>query len=138
MSDVEERPLEEFISELDIAAEVEWAPENPNMDSDGYPMRHWLVVLKRPGGKSMRVPFSQGMAHTDEPTAADVLDCLASDSASVTNAQDFEEWASDFGYSDDSIRALRTYETCKSQAEELEYFLGSEAFQDLLWNVERL
>lgn len=159
MSD-EERPLAEFIEAEGITAEVEWADENPNAIDEWPPdARHFLVTLKRSPARTvgsaelldgrwsaeqagssstLAVPFSQGSGHTEEPTAADVLDCLASDGASVENARSFDDWAVEYGYDTDSRRAFATYETCQRQARELREWLGDEATEALLWNTERL
>lgn len=68
------------------------------------------------------------------PTAADVMYCLISD-ASV-EGQTFSEWASDLGYSDDSISAKSMYDLCVQQTIHLHRLLGNEfpcaieAFED--------
>lgn len=44
------------------------------------------------------------------PTAASVLHSLLLDSEAVNSR--FSDWCADFGYNDDSIKALGTYNTC--------------------------
>ena len=44
---------------------------------------HFFRCTIRRGDESMAVRFSQGPAHTEPPTLADVLDCLASDASST-------------------------------------------------------
>jgi len=109
--------------------------------------RHWLCTLSRGGmntGKGplmaqMSIQFSQGSAHTKEPTCEDVLDCLAMDAGSVENSRGFEDWCAELGYDIDSRKAEATYRACYAQGKELEDFIGdAEAFQTLLWNTERL
>lgn len=120
------------------------AERNPNSsESDwGRGAHHYLVTLAR-GKRAMAVPFSMGSGLRDsngaprQPTAADVLDCLANDAASVDNARDFEDWASELGMDPDS-RAERTYRAVLEQRETLEDFLGEELYQELLYQVERL
>ena len=85
----------------------------------------------------MTVPFSQGAAHTMPPTAADVLDCMASDSAEVENADSFDDWAPEYGYDADSRKAERVYTACVKQADKLEALLGDEDYSALLWDIER-
>ena len=84
----------------------------------------------------MRVPFSQGSAHTQEPTASDVLECLASDASGVDNAQSFDDWCAEYGYDNDSRKAEKTYKTCQRQADNLRNFLGNENFETLLYGVQ--
>ena len=100
--------MQDFIGNTAVSAKVKRVASNPNMDDMGAGARHFLVTLKA-GRFSMRVPFSQGSAHTVAPTTADVLDCLASDASGFENARSFEEWASEYGYDVDSRKAFRTY-----------------------------
>jgi hypothetical protein len=137
--------LADFIQQYAIYATPEPAESNPNMDADrewNLTARHWRVTLQRPESAPMYVPFSQGSAHTEPPTAADVLDCLASDAATVENARDVLDFAAEMGFDLDSHknreRARRTFETIQRQSGELREFLGDDAFETLLWNTERL
>ena len=49
------------------------------------------------------------------PSADDVLECLIID-ASVLDYACFEDWAADFGYEEDSIKAEKTYRQCLETA----------------------
>jgi len=71
-----------------------------------------------------------------EPSIVDILDCLASD-ASCTDQSTFEDFASDLGYDSDSRKALATFETIERQSKELRLMLGREAFETLLYEIER-
>jgi hypothetical protein len=129
--------LAAFILAHGIRMRVGRASRNPNMNDAGN-MDHWLVLFRNKAGRSLTTHFSMGVGlGGKEPTAEDVLDCLASDSSSIENAFDFEEWASNFGYDTDSREAERTYRACERQAGKLKRFLGDEAYELLLWNVER-
>jgi hypothetical protein len=100
------------------------------------------------GPRSFGLYFSQGSAHTSDPTLADVLDCLASDASgyedarytreSHLNAPSFDAWASEYGYDTDSRKAEKTFRAIKRQAEQLKRTLGQEAYEELLYNTERL
>lgn len=83
--------------------------------------------------QSMSVPFGQGSAHTEDPTALDVLDCLISDAWTVGDAVDFDEWADDFGGDMTTAagrRAARaTWDAIEAQTEELRRFLGDADFR---------
>lgn len=95
----------------------------------------WSCEISR-NGESMTVPFFQGEAHTGEPEAKEVLDCLASDASGAD--QSFEDWADDYGYSTDSRRAYSTWEQIRAQTADLVRVLGDEAFEELLYETERL
>lgn len=127
----------EFVKTNKITTTAKRVKSNPNFQDQETPMNHFVVVLQW-NGDLMRVPFSQGLGLSGVPTAEDVLDCLASDAASVENAKSFEDWANDFGYDTDSRQAEKTYNICKTQACELETFLGKELYAQLLWSVKRL
>ena len=86
----------------------------------------------------MTIYFSQGPAIAREPSAADVLDCLASDAAGYESAGSFEDWASEYGYDTDSRKAERTYKAVEKQAADLARILPVDAYNDLLWHTERL
>ncbi len=73
------------------------------------------------------------------PELVDVLDCLASDAASVENCRMFEDWANEMGYDEDSRSAERTYQICEKQSKDLRFLLGSrKVFEALLFEIERL
>lgn len=124
----------QFANKYRIKARAEWADANPHM-ADAKNMNHFKVTLRRPG-KQMTLYFSQGYGISGEPTAADVLNCLASDSSIVENARSFEDWASDLGYEPDSRKAEKIFKTCEKQAERFKKFLGDELYKTLLWNTE--
>lgn len=109
------------------------------------------VFVEDDGSKrrSFSFYFSQGSAHTQDPTLADVLDCLASDASGYENAKPrnhserpdsaaFLNWASDYGYDPDSRKAEKTFRAIKRQSEQLKRTIGQAAYEELLYNVERL
>lgn len=83
------------------------------------------------GRKSFGIYFSQGSAHTTDPTISDVLGCMVSDAQGYDNASDFEDWWSEYGYDTDSRKAERTYRAVKKQAEQLKRTVGEKEY-DLL------
>lgn len=133
--------LKQFIRQHKIRMTAEWADSNPNMMTDENWSRsatHYRCVL-RCGKRQMTVPFSQGSAHTKEPSAEDVLNCLASDAAGYENARSFEDWCSEYGYDTDSRKAEKTFKTIERQATDLARLLGApSSYETLLWNTERL
>ena len=128
--------VKQFCNKHKIKARVEWADANPHM-ADSQNMNHFKVTL-RFSGRQMTLYFSQGYGISGEPTAADVLNCLASDSSSVENARSFEDWASDLGYDTDSRKAEKIFKVCEVQAGKLKKFLGEDLYKILLWDVEGL
>ena len=128
--------VKQFVNKNRIKARAEWADSNPHM-ADSQNMNHFKVTLKA-AGRQMTLYFSQGYGISGEPTAADVLNCLASDSASVENARSFEDWASDLGYDPDSRKAKKIFKACEKEAERLKKFLGNDLYKTLLWDTEGL
>ena len=130
--------IKQFINHRGIRIRCTRTDDNPNMIDPSYWRRHWLCPLLQGDGtgRELRVYFSQGDAHTKAPTAADVLDCLASDAASVFD-KPFDVWADNMGYDSDSRKAHKLYKTIQRQSERLKAFLGSD-YNTLLWDVERL
>jgi hypothetical protein len=137
--EVQGETLTRFINRNRITASVEWADNNPNMEADKEWNRgasHWKITL-RCRGRQMTTYFSQGSAISGLPTAADLLDCLASDSSGIENARSFEDWCSEYGYDTDSRKAEKTFKVCERQAQKLKTFLPSGEYEMLLWHVER-
>jgi hypothetical protein len=124
--------IQEFVSSHDIRAVAIPANSNPNADADSWAAdaNHWRMRL-RYGARRMDVPFSTGSA-LSEPDAADVLDCLASDAASIQYSRDFEDWATDLGFDPDSRKAHRSYQLTVRQSARLQHFLGEDLYAQLL------
>jgi hypothetical protein len=87
--------------------------------------RAFRVVLRH-AGRRMQVTFGQGEAHTEPPTAADVLECLASDASGFENSTGFGDWADQYGYERTDPQARRTYNAVASQTERLHALLGED------------
>jgi hypothetical protein len=109
-----------------------WDEDEPQRDR-----ANWYRVTLGYDGRTMTVPFGMGSALTDEPNAADVINCLASDAATFENARSFEEWASELGFDSDSRRAYAIYQQTETQTTELRGFLG-EQYDAYLWDTEGL
>ena len=75
------------------------------------------------------VPWRQGLGIDEEPAPADVLAALVRDGAGT--AAPFEEWAAEYGYDTDSLRAFRTYETCQQVRAWLVDLLGEDTLAEL-------
>lgn len=73
----------------------------------------------------------------EPPTARDVLESLALD-AGVEDFRDYEEWASEHGYDEDSRKGERIYNECLKLARDMRYTFGPTAMRELRaidWNV---
>ena len=133
--------IAQFIKEHHIRMTAERTDSNPSMP-DSRNMDHWKCVLTRKENtrtRRMTVYFSMGYGHNGKaPKAADVLSCIASDSATVENS-DFEEFCSEFGYDSDSRKTEKTYKACEHMAKRLQNWLNSTSdYQQLLFDCERL
>jgi len=133
--------IAQFIKDNHIHMTVERTDSNPSM-VDSANMDHWkCVLIRRAGSRAYRmtVYFSMGYGHNGKaPKVADVLDCLASDAASVEGSY-FEEWCADLGYDTDSRKAEKTYKTCEHQAKRLKNWLDNDdIYQQLLYDCERM
>ena len=61
--------------------------------------------------------FMTGKDEIDKDIALSIVYAAASDASCYDCTRDFEDFCSEFGYSDDSIRALRIYKGCKRISE---------------------
>ena len=84
----------------------------------------WIVTLIYKNRK-LTVPFYTGAA-IKEPTAADVLHCLISDTQSVENSNGFEDWATSLGYDPDSRKAEKIYNDCVASSTKVRKLLGKD------------
>jgi hypothetical protein len=128
--------LADLIAKHGIVAKAEWDSRPVSTGTDWAPgTSHYRVSLRRADDRRQRltVPFHMGSAHTDEPTAEDVLDCLLSD---ANTPEDFEEFCSEYGYDTDSRKAEKTHRACLAIGKKLRAFLG-EHFETFM-SAERL
>ena len=83
---------------------------------------HWQVTLSF-NGQEISSPFSQGSAHMAPPDAQSVASCLAMDAQAGT--EEFEEFASNFGYDSDSRKAYAVWEECRNTELRIRRMFGS-------------
>jgi hypothetical protein len=122
--------MAERIQRDGITSEASYAAQ-PEYGFDG----NWYSVRLTFDGRSMVTPFGMGPGLSGYPSAADVLSSLVSDAAGYENAQDFSDWASEYGYDDDSRRAYAIYEIVAAQTDKLRAFLGDE-YDAYLWETD--
>jgi hypothetical protein len=123
--------IKEFVRCNNIKISCDYVAERKDVEcKDAY---HYKCRLTRRGkdGKrhSMTFLYSQGYGISGEPTAEGTLECLVSDASCLRES--FEDWASDLGYSEDSIKAQNVYKLCKKSASKLYNFLGNELVGEL-------
>jgi len=103
-----------------------------------------LAHVKYP--KNMKNPYPKNVIGWEQwenqyaipkaPSVDEVLHSLILDaSASDYNLQD---WCAEFGYSDDSIRALNTYRQCLETAANLRKYLGADVVRSLAVQLQDL
>lgn len=107
-----------------IDARTDWLGDATHGWTDDD-LQHFRCTIRR-GHARMVVQFSQGSAHTEDPTLADVLSCLQMDCAGFENARGFDEWSRDLGYDVDSRKAERTYRAVERQHKALARLLNED------------
>jgi hypothetical protein len=129
-----------FVMRHGIGFGAEWADSNPHMShlSDHWRDAHHFKVQIRKGRRKLTTYFSQGYGISGEPTVEDVLDCLACDAMMVEGGRSFEDWCGELGLDTDSRKAEKTFKLVELQAKELRCVLGDEAYDELLYETERL
>jgi hypothetical protein len=73
-----------------------------------------------------------------EPDVPSILNDLRSMSLSCDNAADFDAWAKDLGYDNDSRAAENSYYARCTETRKLERWLGLGRFRMLLWETKGL
>jgi hypothetical protein len=122
------------LKEMGIETEVKYGGKELGYFEDNWKHDTWTVTFTK-GTKMIEKPYYMGIGnHGREPKPEEVMQCLIQDARSYTDTQNFKEFAREFGYSDDSIRALKIFKACKRTYRELEKFFGNEDF--LNWELE--
>lgn len=132
-------------SDMDKLAEryglrVKWT-KGPTHSRDAEGWEHHAgnvrVSYSDPTGKhhQLTIPYRVGMGiNPDEVTPADVLSSLILDASAAQ--YDFPEFCGEFGYDDDSIRALRAWEACREIAPRVNAFFYSEDMRTAFESAE--
>jgi len=112
----------QFVHRHDVRIESYYGQAELPEDFEGDP---WKVVL-RMKGRQLTVPFFKGYGHGGaEPTAEEVLHCLAMDALTCEHAWNFEDWAAELGYDPDSRKAEAVYRKVRRQTEKLRRWAGN-------------
>ena len=120
-----------------------------DIDEKPWPCFEWRVTLSSKSG-TWSTPYYCGMAHVmprkktpwgessepkpKAPSVADVLHGLTLD-ASAEN-DNFRDWCENYGYSDDSIRALNMYRQCLDTGVALRKYLGRDVVAQITKQLE--
>lgn len=70
----------------------------------------WTIPYKTGLGLVIKAKHQYAQDKPKVPTNADIMYCLLLDKAAAD--QSFDEWCTDHGCHDDSLKALYTYQTC--------------------------
>lgn len=140
--------IHQFIKKYGVTISNKRADSNPHLKDDRGDMHHWRCTLRVKGSPAhITIPFSQGYAHPEEPTAADVLSCVALDASMARDARDAEDLASDLGMELEiegayglhkNPKVKRLYTACMNEATKLEYLFGKAGAEELMYDTEPL
>lgn len=98
---------------------------------DTHPgQKHFILTFRKPDGRLLKVPYSQGSAVKDYPEIVGVLDDLISDVQIYHEYQTPEAYCDAFEIPEDECED--DFELLKSIAEQVLAFLGAEAYTELL------
>jgi hypothetical protein len=101
------KTLKQFIKDNNIKMTVSEISERPDMKWDNA--NHFKCRLKNKT-KSVSIYYSQGYGIKNKPEIDSVLDSLKIDF--ISQDLSFKDFCSEFGYSTDSLSALKTYKLC--------------------------
>lgn len=154
---------EQFTAESGLEFKFEFVPQSQSRNKNSDPCINWKVTVSK-GSACLTVEYMQGAGYMPgykptgrktiddadrekafsetgrhglkrvlEPTPTDVLHGLVLDYSAIDYAN-FEEWANEYGFDSDSIKALAIYDQCISVALQLRQMIdldaAREAFQD--------
>lgn len=132
----QEVTIQEFIAHnsLKLTSRPVVSRQDGLMEDSAYHFRCRLSI----GRNGFSFYWSQGSGcGSSMSSLADVLDTLASDACTYENSDNFESWADDLGYDEDSRKSEKIYRAVKRQAEQLKRLLGQSAYDTLVWSVNR-
>jgi hypothetical protein len=105
-----------------------------NVDADGWAHNEWFISLEYESRFAVFFYYT-GLAIA-EPTFNDVIYSLRSDTYSGDML--FKEWCGEYGYDDDSIKALDVYDKCRANYRKLKDLFGDDYQWFLDASVEML
>lgn len=124
-----EKTLTDKVKELGIIAEVEYL--DPPYGEE-WAKQGWNITL-RYQGRSMNFNYYGGGA-ASEPNVTDGVWCMALESGGVIG-HSFKEWADEFGYDTDSLKAYHSYLRVKRNAKRFSDFIADDSLLDKLYDL---
>lgn len=112
------KPLSELVQELDLSVKVMKANSKNKPE---WAKQEWLILI---ACDSRTVSFNYyGGGAVTKPTLADSAYVLGVEY--LPEDTSLREWAYDYGYDTDSVKALADFDSMMARSRELEYLLGS-------------
>jgi len=112
------KPLSELVQELDLSVKVMKANSKNKPE---WAKQEWLILIAC-DSRTVSFNFYGGGAVT-KPTLTDSAYVLGVEY--LPEETSFREWAYDYGYDTDSVKALADFDSMAKRSRELEYLLGS-------------
>ncbi len=111
---------------------------------------NWAQIYPQPNNhsrthkkeRSYEVVYSKRSVHINtqgrpiRPTLEEILKDAIQNSRPFASLISFENWASEYGYDSDSIKALKIFETCRENAMHFQDVLGFSEFNEIVTNWE--
>lgn len=124
-----------LLFELDYSMGQAYCPSYKTFKAGSYEQRQGIAIECETGKIARKAWGYSGNAYMSTkgiptPNPSNILSCIFLD-CSALNYSSFEEWARDFGYDTDSIKAKSVYDTCLGYALKLRNSLGDEVFTKL-------
>jgi hypothetical protein len=112
------KPLSELVQELDLSVKV---MKVNSKNKPEWAKQEWLILI---ACDSRTVSFNYyGGGAVTKPTLTDSAYVLGVEY--LPEETSFREWAYDYGYDTDSVKALSDFDSMMARSRELEYLLGS-------------
>lgn len=128
MNATDTKPLVELCAELGITASVRELDGDLTTFPD-WAKQGWIITLRYKGKRAQFRFYGGGKSST--PTASDLIWAVAGDSTALKES--FNDWAYEYGYDTDSIKAHSTYKACQRNEERLIKLIGNkEIFSQLV------
>jgi len=106
------KQAESFLEKTGSKLEIEYLKNDFHFEGDKSKRDIYRCTLSR-GARSYTFNFGQSIADSqkgEKPTSYDILACLQ-----TYPVYTFEDFCSEFGYDNDSIKALKVYEAVKDE-----------------------
>jgi hypothetical protein len=129
--------LHKFIEEYRIEVEMMKVSERPDRVKFSEGAQHWAIIMRKggPQGRAIMLWYSQGSAHKERPTAADILESLYADTQEFASYErtgwsySFKECCNGLGLDADSRKAYAMWEACKEEYEKMKWLLGDSLYR---------